>query len=74
MAATPVPVAALQRRKREVTLCNLGLTQSIEQQGRLTYEVREAQDKLQSPFRNPFVMTTVGVVLGLVVGGIFLRK
>jgi hypothetical protein len=40
----------------------------------LTDEVRARDEKLKSPFRNPFIMGTVGVVIGILVTGIALRK
>lgn len=66
--------AALQARKEEVRLCDLALKQAKGNTVELNKLVDEQNKKLESPTRNPFIMTTVGVVLGLIVGGIALRK
>jgi hypothetical protein len=62
--------SALDARKEEIKLCRLGLMQSLERNSDLESQVSDQNQKLQSPFRNPFIMTTVGVVLGILVIGI----
>jgi len=66
--------AALKARKEEVRLCDLALQQSKGNSTALNQRVDELNGKLESPIRNPFIMTTVGVVIGIIVGGIALRK
>jgi hypothetical protein len=63
----------VNEKNKEIALCRLALTQSVDRGTAISIELDEAQSKLQSPFRNPFIMTTVGVILGLVVGGIALK-
>lgn len=64
---------ALEARKEEVKLCRLGLSQSIERNAVLERTVQDQNDKLQSPLRNPFVMTALGLVIG-VLGAKFVTK
>lgn len=61
---------ALDARNEEIQLCRLGLVQSIDQSAGLYEELEKSKAQLQSPLRNPFIMTTVGIVLGIIVIGI----
>lgn len=56
-------------QKKEIGLCRLGLTQSLDNNAMLSIEIKDKQDQLQSWYRNPFVMVAVGLVLGGVAVG-----
>lgn len=60
---------ALAARKEEVRLCNLALRQSMDRSSRLEIEVEQKNKQLASPIRNPWIMSAVGLVLGIVVVG-----
>lgn len=59
--------AALDARNKEIQLCRLGLIQSLDRQGQLNANLEDAQDKLGSPFRNPWLMIALGLVIGVAV-------
>lgn len=66
--------AALEARKKEVSLCRLALRQSMDRSAMLELEVENQNKKLGSFTRNPFIMATIGIVTGFVVTGLVLRK
>jgi hypothetical protein len=60
----------VESKNTEISLCRIALVQSEEKRVETYLQLQTAEDKLRSPIRNPFIMITFGVVLGLVVGGI----
>lgn len=56
----------VKAKDKEISLCQLGLVQTLDHAAMLDLELKDTQDKLQSWYRNPFVM----VALGLIVGGV----
>lgn len=62
--------AALEARKEEIKLCRLGLSQSLDRNDQLARELDDKNSQLQKFYRNPFIMTTLGVVIGIVVTGL----
>jgi hypothetical protein len=64
---------ALDARNEELKLCHLGLTQVRDQNVMLRTELETANQKLESPLRNPFIMATVGVLIGIAVTGFALK-
>lgn len=72
-AAIDAAQDVIDARNKEIQLCRLALTQSVEMSQGLNSELVETRSKLESPFRNPFIMTTVGVVLGILVTGFALK-
>lgn len=65
--------AALDAKNREIGLKDLAIQQRQDQIVELNSELQDANSKLQSPVRNPFIMTTVGVLIGILVTGIALK-
>lgn len=65
---------AIETRKEEVRLCNLGLAQSQEALAQTDAMLKAAETKLQSPTRNPFVLVTFGVVVGILITGYVLGR
>ncbi len=65
--------SAVRERNEETKLCRLGLTQVSEENVALRNELGKANSKLESPLRNPFIMTTVGVLIGIAVTGFALK-
>ena len=65
---------ALDARTREVDSAKDGLGQAQAMLVTVTRQRDDAQAALQSWYRNPATMATIGVLLGLVVGGYALRK
>jgi hypothetical protein len=66
--------AVIEAKDRTIELKDLAITKSQAQTAELYWQVEEANDKLSSPFRNPFVMTMVGVVIGAIVTSYVTRK
>lgn len=64
---------ALKARSAEAATCELGLKQTTDQLATLNSQIQTKDKQLESTFRNPFVMTTLGVVLGILVTGYALR-
>lgn len=60
---------ALQARKKELNLCNLALTQNLSETGELSTKLSDSEDKLNSIWRNPFLLIGLGLV-----GGVLLVK
>lgn len=60
----------LDLKNEEIKLCRLGLQQAINNGVDLKFDLDAANAQLNSPFRNPFIMATVGVVIGIVVTGL----
>lgn len=65
--------AALAAKNKHIEKLELGLTKQTERVADLSNQVQEANEKLQSPFRNPFIVGTVGVALGILIMGIALK-
>lgn len=65
--------SALAAKNNEIKVCRLGLTQTLDENVALNEQLKSANNKLASPLRNPFFLTTVGVVIGIVVVG-FVKK
>lgn len=66
--------AALEARKTELQLSNLALMQSMERSAMLEVELEHKEAKLRSFTRNPFIMSALGLVVGIVVTGYALKK
>ena len=66
-------MALVGKQARVIKLKDLALEQADKNIGELNAGLRDAEAKLQSPLRNPFVMTAVGVVLGILVTGIAVK-
>lgn len=64
----------IEAKDRVIGLKDLAIRQSAEYSADLYWKLDEAEKKLQSPTRNPFIMATVGLVLGIIVTGIALRN
>ena len=64
---------ALEKKEKEIELKDLALKQSQDHLSRTLGDLENAREQLGSPFRNPFIMVTVGVVLGIVVTGVALK-
>jgi hypothetical protein len=64
---------AIEAKNKEIQICRLALDQTIDRALTLEKDVKDRDEKLSSPLRNPFVMATAGVLLGLVVAG-YVRK
>lgn len=64
----------IEAKDKTIELKDLALTKTNQQVADLYWQVEESNKKLSSPFRNPFIMTTVGVVIGIIVTGYALRK
>ena len=58
--------AVVDAQKKELSLCKLGLVQTLDQLGMVNLELNDAKDDLRAWYRNPFVM----VALGMLVGGV----
>lgn len=61
---------ALESQQQVIDQLDLGLVECKDEHSNRINEVTDLQDKLDSPFRNPFIMGTIGVVLGIVVTGL----
>lgn len=59
--------AALEARKKEVSLCNLALTQTLDQNYNLNLQLDDKNAELNKWYRNPFVVFALGVAAGIVV-------
>lgn len=57
---------ALEDKKKEVDLCNLGLQQTLDQTKQLIQDVQEKDAKLNSIWRNPFFLIPIGLAAGMV--------
>lgn len=57
---------ALADKKREIELCKLGLTQTIDQTKQLIQDVQDRDAKLSSMWRNPFFLIPLGLAAGMV--------
>lgn len=68
--ATGLCKEALDLRNEEIRICRLGLTQAVHANADLKLSLDDANAKLNSPLRNPFVIGTVGVLIGILVTGL----
>lgn len=64
---------ALEAKNKEIEQLHLGLVESMGQSTALTRDLGEANSKLESPFRNPYLMILLGGLIGLG-GGVYLMK
>lgn len=66
---------ALTARKRELTLANIALLQSLDSNASLQRDLNTAEDKLKSVWRQPTFTIPLGITIGVIGAGyFFLRK
>lgn len=65
--------SALAAKNVQIEKLNLGLTESMNQSTVLTKDLNEANSKLESPFRNPYLMIGLGIIGGFA-GGVYLMR
>lgn len=65
--------AALEAKNKQIKKLELGLATQTERVADLSSQLEDKNSQLQSPFRNPFIMGTVGVLIGIVVTGYALK-
>ena len=58
----------VKAKNKELDLCHVGLKQSLDFSAETNKQLDEANAKLQSPLRNPFVMVALGMIAGMVIG------
>lgn len=58
---------ALDARKKEVSLCNLALTQTLEDNSSLRIQIDNKEAELNKWYRNPIIMGVLGVAAGVLV-------
>jgi hypothetical protein len=61
-------------KDKDIELWKLTVTQVSTENASLRYAVDDRDEKLRSPIRNPFVMTAVGVLVGIIATGYALKK
>ena len=66
--------AAISAKNIEIHKLGVALRESRDQSGTLTTELNEANAKLESPFRNPFIVIPMAVVIGAAGGMYLMRK
>lgn len=65
---------ALFERGKEIELCNLALKQSMTNTALSDKKVMERDDQLGAWYRNPFVVITLGAIIGGIATGIAIKK
>lgn len=66
--------AAIDAKKKEVAICRLALTQSLEENTRLNADVKDKDEKLGAWYRNPFIVGPIGISIGIIGASILLKK
>ena len=66
--------AVLAAKNKQIEKLELGLAAQTGRVADLSNQLEDKNSQLQSPFRNPFVMTAVGVVIGILVTGYALKQ
>ena len=56
---------ALDAKNKELSLCNLGLTQSQNNVAQLNTELENKNAQLSAFYRNPFFMLAIGILAGV---------
>lgn len=63
----------IQEKNKTIELKDLAIQERDKQISVLVGQVEDANKKLQSPTRNPFVVGTVGILIGILVTGVALK-
>ncbi len=58
---------ALDARNKEISLCRLGLTQTLDAKREIEAQLKAEQEKHGSLLRNPWLYLALGVVAGVVI-------
>lgn len=58
---------ALDAKKKEISLCQLGLMQALEDNRLLKAEVQDMKESEGSVWRNPFFLIAVGAIGGIII-------
>ncbi len=58
---------ALAAKNKEISLCQLGLTQSLDRSLEQDRTIAERDRQLSSVFRNPFFLLAIGAVAGIII-------
>lgn len=58
----------VKAKNKELNLCHIGLKQSLEFSAETNKQLDSANEKLASPFRNPFLLIPLGIALGILAG------
>lgn len=56
--------AAIDAKNQEIAVCRLALDQSLDRTVHLVMDLDDANRKLSSPFRNPYLMIGAGAAIG----------
>lgn len=57
----------IEAKKKVISLCNLGLSQTLEKNKILKIEVDEKSRELDAWYRNPFIVGALGIAAGIVI-------